>query len=408
VRPSLLKLLPIMFFQATVVFGQAPLSSASDQAQAVQGSNAFAVDLYAQLCGQPGNLFFSPESISADFAMAYAGASGQTAREIEKVFHFTLPPEKLHPAEGALLKQMDSPHQGYELHVADALWAQKGASFLPAYLKLVQTDYGAGFRPVDFKSSPDAVRATINQWIEQQTNDKIQNLLGPGAVTPATGLLLTNAIYFKGTWQNPFDGNYTEDEDFHLTAKQSIRTPMMNRSGDYRYYDGGTFQELEMPYKGEELAMIILLPNEIDGLPALERSFTPAAASEWIQKLAPVNKVILTLPRFTMTQQFELSSTLAAMGMPQAFSGSADFSGMTGKPDFTISAAIHKAFIDVNEQGTEAAAATAIEMVATAMQRPNNEPPPIIFDADHPFLFLIRETSTGAILFLGRVTDPTK
>jgi serpin B len=408
VKPSLLKLIPILFFQAAVVFTQAPLSSASDQAEAVKGSNAFAIDLYAQLRGQPGNLFFSPESISADFAMAYAGARGQTATEIEKVFHFTLPQEKLHPAEGALLKQMNGQHQGYELHVADALWAQKDASFLPAYLTLVQTDYAAGFRSVDFKSSPEAVRATINQWVEQQTNDKIQNLLGPGTVTPATRLLLTNAIYFKGTWLDPFDVDWTDEEEFHLTAKQSIKTQMMNRNGSYRYYDGGTFQELEMPYKGEELAMIILLPKEIGGLPALERSFTAAAASEWIQKLEPVGKVILTLPRFTMTQQFELSSTLSAMGMPQAFSGAADFSGMTGKPDFTISAAIHKAFIDVNEQGTEAAAATAIEMVATAMQRPNNEPPPIVFDADHPFLFLIRDTSTGAILFLGRVEDPTK
>ncbi|MGA2205294.1 MAG: serpin family protein [Terracidiphilus sp.] len=407
-RSSHFKLIPILFFQAAVVFTQAPLSSASDQAEAVKGSNAFAVDLYAQLRGQPGNLFFSPESISADFAMAYAGARGQTATEIEKVFHFALPPDRLHPAMGALLAQMNAQHQAYELHVADALWAQKDASFLPAYMTLVQTDYAAGFRPVDFKSSPEAVRATINQWVEQQTNNKIQNLLGPGTVTSATRLLLTNAIYFKGTWLNPFDGNYTEDEEFHLSAKQSIKTPMMNRNGSYRYYDGGTFQALELPYAGNKLSMVVLLSKDTEGLPALEKSFTSAAANEWIQKLEPVGKVILTLPRFTLTQQFELSSTLSAMGMPQAFSGAADFSGMTGKPDFTISAAIHKAFIDVNEQGTEAAAATAIEMVATAMQRPNNEPPPIVFDADHPFLFLIRDTSTGAILFLGRVTDPTK
>ena len=411
-RSSHFKLIPILFFQAAVVFAQpSPATAATkgaDQAEAVKGSNAFAIDLYAQLRTQPGNLFFSPESISADFAMAYAGARGQTATEIGKVFHFTLPPERLHPAEGALLKQMNSQHQGYELHVADALWAQKDASFLPAYLKLVQTDYGAGFRPVDFKSSPEAVRATINQWVEQQTNDKIQNLIGSGVLTPATRLVLTNAIYFKGTWLDPFDVDWTDEEEFHLTAKQSIKTPMMNRDGGYLYYNGGTFLELEMPYKGEELAMIILLPNEIDGLPALEKSFTAAAASEWMQKLEPVGKVILTLPRFTMTQQFELSSTLSAMGMAQAFSDAADFSGMTGKPDFTISAAIHKAFIDVNEQGTEAAAATAIEMLATAMQRPNNEPPPIIFDADHPFLFLIRDKSTGAILFLGRMTNPTK
>ena len=384
-----------------------PTSNSADQAEAVNGSNAFAVDLYAQLRAQPGNLFFSPESISTAFGMAYAGANGQTATEMEHVFHFTLPPDRLHPAMGALLAQMNGQHEGYELHVADALWAQQGASFLPDYLKLVQTDYGAGFRQVDFKTSPDVVRATINEWIADQTNDKIQGLLGPGSVTAATRLVLTNAIYFKGTWLDQFNPMHTEDEEFHLTAKQSVKTQMMNRNGGYSYCDGGSFQELELPYRGE-LSMVVLLPKEMGGLPALEKSFTAANASTWIKKLAPVEKVILTLPRFTMTQQFELSGTLSAMGMPQAFSSAADFSGMTGKPDFAISAAIHKAYIDVNEQGTEAAAATAITMVATAMQRPIDEPPPIVFDADHPFLFLIRDTNSGAILFLGRVTDPTK
>ena len=384
-----------------------PTSNSADQAEAVNGSNAFAVDLYAQLRAQPGNLFFSPESISTAFGMAYAGANGQTATEMEHVFHFTLPPDRLHPAMGALLAQMNGQHEGYELHVADALWAQQGASFLPDYLKLVQTDYGAGFRQVDFKTSPDVVRATINEWIADQTNDKIQGLLGPGSVTAATRLVLTNAIYFKGTWLDQFNPMHTEDEEFHLTAKQSVKTQMMNRNGGYSYCDGSSSSWNEPPYKGE-LSMVVLLPREIDGLPALEKSFTAANASTWIKKLAPVEKVILTLPRFTMTQQFELSGTLSAMGMPQAFSSAADFSGMTGKPDFAISAAIHKAYIDVNEQGTEAAAATAITMVATAMQRPIDEPPPIVFDADHPFLFLIRDTNSGAILFLGRVTDPTK
>ncbi|MGO8758313.1 MAG: serpin family protein [Terracidiphilus sp.] len=407
-KASYLKLVPILFFQAAVIFAQPPSSSASDQAEAVKGSNAFAVDLYAELRGEPGNLFFSPESISTAFAMADAGAKGETAAEIGKVFHFTLPPEKLHPAEGALLAQMNGQHQGFELRVADALWAQQDASFLPGYLTLVQTDYGAGFRPVDFKSSPDASRTAINQWVEQQTNNKIQNLLGPGTVTPATRLVLTNAIYFKGTWLNTFRADLTDDEDFHLTAKQTIQTKMMNRTGGYNYYDGGSFQELELPYKGAELSMVVLLPKEIGGLPALEKSFTAANASKWIEKLAPAEKVVLTLPRFNLTQQFELSSTLTKMGMPQAFTGAADFSGMTGKPDFAISAAIHKAYIDVNEEGTEAAAATAITMVTMAMQSPRQEPPPVVFDADHPFLFLIRSTDTGAILFLGRVEDPTK
>jgi serpin B len=393
---------------ASPVAAAPPSSNADDQAEIVKGSNAFAVDLYAQLSRQPGNLFFSPESISTAFGMAYAGARGQTAAQMAHVFHFTLPPEKLHPAMGALLSQMNEQHKGYELRVADALWAQQDANFETNYLKLVQSDYAAGFHRVNFKLSPESVRATINAWVEKQTNDKIKDLISPGALNPTTRLVLTNAIYFKGNWQDQFDKAATQKEEFHLSAAQWVMTPMMHRTGGYRYYDGGTFQALELPYSGNEISMVVLLPKQTDGLAALEHSFTARSASDWIQKLQPVDKVILTLPRFTMTQQFELSSTLSAMGMPQAFSGAADFSGMTGKPDFAISAAIHKAFIDVDEQGTEAAAATAIVMYATAMHRQFPEPPPIVFRADHPFLFILLDTKSGSMLFLGRVADPTK
>jgi serpin B len=384
---------------------QSPSANAADQAETVKGSNAFALDLYAQLRTQPGNLFFSPESISTAFAMAYAGASGQTATEMAHVFHYTLPPERLHPAMGALLAGMNGTHQGYELHVADALWAQQNTNLLPAYLNLVQTDYGAGFHQVDFSTSAESVRATINAWIAQQTNDKIQNLLGPGAVTPATLLVLTNAIYFKGAWLDPFNAGNTEVDDFHLTAQQTVKTPMMERMGGYSYYDGVTFQMVELPYEGNELSMVVLLPKTIDGLPALEKSFTAANLSTWLGKLAPAPKVNLVLPRFTMTDSFDLGGTLSAMGMAQAFGDSADFSGMTGKPLFKISRAVHKAYVDVNETGTEAAAATAVMMVGESMMENQTI---IAFDADHPFLFLIRDTTTGSILFLGRLTDPTK
>jgi serpin B len=385
-----------------------PSSPAADQAEAVNGSNAFAVDLYAQLSKQPGNLFFSPESISTAFGMAYAGARGQTATQMQQVFHFTLPPDRLHPAMGALLAGMNAQHKDYELHVADALWAQQDSNFEESYLKLVQSDYGAGLHKVNFKISPDTVRATINAWVEKQTNDKIKDLIGQGALNTSTRLVLTNAIYFKGDWQDPFDAQATQKDEFHLSATQWVMTPMMHRTGGYRYYDGGTFQALELPYAGNEISMVVLLPKQTDGLTALEQSFTSGVAGEWIQKLEPVDKVILTLPSFTMTQQFELSGALSAMGMAQAFSGSADFSGMTGKPEFSISAAIHKAYIDVNEKGTEAAAATAVVMYATAMRREAPEPPPIVFRADHPFLFILLDTKSGSMLFLGRVADPTK
>jgi len=384
---------------------QQPTSQTADQTQAVAGSNAFAGDLYAKLGSKTGNLFFSPESISAAFAMAFAGAQGQTASQMAHVFHYTLPPDRLHPAMGALLADMNTPNNDFELHVANALWAQKDENFLESYLKQVQSAFGAGFRKVDFKSSPDAVRGTINHWVEQQTKDKIKDLLPPGAVKASSRLVLTNAIYFKGTWVEPFEKADTRTEAFHVSSSQSVQAPLMHRSGPYRYYDGGTFQMLDLPYKGSRLSMIVLLPKKTDGLAALEESFTSGGAGKWIEKLGFASKVILTLPRFTMTQQFELGGTLAEMGMPLAFSGSADFSGITGKPGFFISAAIHKAFVDVNETGTVAAAATGLTLSATAMRQ---EPPPIVFRADHPFLFLIHDSNSGSILFLGRVTDPTK
>jgi serpin B len=384
----------------------APASqAAADEAEAVAGSNAFAGDLYAHLRTRPGNLFFSPESISTALAMAYAGARGQTASEMARVFHYTLPPDQLNPAMGAMLKDMNAPHPGFELHVADALWAQKDVSFLDSYLTVVQSAYGAGFHPVDFKSSPNAVRATINQWVAQQTSDKIKDLLPPGTVTPATRLVLTNAIYFKGNWVQQFNPRETKSDPFHLSPSQSIQAPFMHRTGAYRYFDGASFQMVELPYKGEGLSMLVILPRKIDGIQELESSFTAAAAGTWIEKLQRANKVNLALPRFTITQQFELSGTLGAMGMPQAFSNAADFSGMTGKRDFSISAAVHKAFVDVNETGTEAAAATGIAMMAMAA-RPSA--PLIPFIADHPFLFMIRDTKSGSILFLGRLADPTK
>jgi serpin B len=384
---------------------QSAAPSPAAEAAVVKGNNTFAIGLYGQLRSQPGNLFFSPESISTAFAMAYAGASGQTATQMARVFHFTLPPGQLHPAMGQLLATMNEKNSNYQLSVADALWAQQNQHFQPEFLKLVETNYAAGFHQVNFLLAPEAARTTINQWIENQTNNKIQNLVPPGAITPTTRLVLTNAIYFKGNWVDPFDKNATADADFHLSSSQTVKVPMMHESSSFNFLDAPTFQALELPYKGNALSMIVLLPKNVADLPALEQSLTPTALDGWIGKLRSAPKVIVSLPRFTMTQQFELSSALSAMGMPQAFSGAADFSGMDGSHDFTISAAIHKAFIDVNETGTEAAAATSIIMRATAMRV---EPPPMVFNADHPFLFLIRDTRSGSILFLGRVADPTK
>ncbi len=377
---------------------------AADRAALVEGDNAFAVELYGRLRNQSGNLFFSPESISTALAMAYAGARGNTASEMAKTLHFTLPPAQLHPAMGALLGDLNAAHAGYQLSVANALWAQRGYTFLPDFLKVMNNDYGAGLNQVDFKGSTEAARLTINHWVEQKTANKIQDLLQPGALRSSTRLVLTNAIYFKGDWQTQFDKAQTKDEDFHVSPAQTKKAPLMHREGAFNYFNGGTFQALEIPYKSNELSMVVLLPNDPGSLPALEQSMSATKMQQWLHQLAPVPKVIVTMPKFKTTQQFELGDTLAAMGMPQAFSASANFSGMTGNRDFFISAVIHKAYIDVNEEGTEAAAATAVTMRALAMRAPNPAPP--VFRADHPFVFLIRDHASNSILFMGRMADP--
>jgi serpin B len=387
------------------VRGAEPKSvTAADRATVVEGNNAFAFALYGQLRNRNGNLFFSPESISTALAMAYAGARGSTASEMAKTLHFTLPQPQLNPAMGALLSDLNAVHDGYQLTVANALWAQQGYTFLDAFLQLLKTDYGAGLNQVDFKGAAEAARLTINRWVEQKTQDKIKDLLQPGTLAPSTRLVLTNAIYFKGDWQTQFDKTQTRDEDFYPSQAQTKKVAFMHRESSFSYFDGGTFQLLELPYKSKELSLVVLLPKDRSGLSALEQSLTASNTQQWLSQVVQRDKVIVALPKFKSTQQFELGGTLGAMGMAQAFSGSADFSGMTGKHDLAISDVIHKAYIDVNEEGTEAAAATAVGFRALAMRGPVEQPP--VFRADHPFIFLIRDNRSSSILFLGRMADP--
>jgi len=392
------------------------MTATSDQAEAVRDNNAFAIELYGRLRRQSGNLFFSPESISTALAMTYAGARSDTAAEMAKTLHFTLQPGQLHPAMGTLLRDRNAAHDGYQLREADALWVQQGYSLQPEFLKLNNDNYEAGLNQVDFRRATEASRQTINVWVEQRTKNKIGELLQPGNPNSDTRLLLTDAIYFKGDWEKQFNKQDTKDEDFHLSATRTIKTPLMHRTIEIRgcnYFDGGSFQALEIPYKNKGLSMAILLPRAMDGLSSFEQTLSPANMQQFLDQVRPAGEVIVTMPKFKIEAQFGLGDTLISMGMKKAFDGKmADFSGLASREtmqrdgNLFISAVVHKAYVDVNEEGTEAAAATAGRAMAASI--PASPKPPIIFRADHPFMFLIRDNRSGGILFMGHVTNPSR
>jgi serpin B len=391
--------------QAAVGAVEQPTAPAEDVAKVAGGCNRFAFDLYARLKGAEGNLFLSPYSISTALAMTSAGARGETAEQMAQVLFLPASGAAVHAAYGALQNDLNTAGAGgaFELAVANRLWGQKGYEFLSDFLALVEKNYGAGLEQVDFAADTEGSRKTINAWVERQTRDKIKDLIKPGVLDAMTRLVLTNAIYFKGKWANEFDKKLTRDEDFFLTPEKKVTAPLMHQTKHFSYFDGGDFQVLGLPYQGDRLAMVVLLPKAKDGLAALEASLSAEKLAEWIGKMRR-REVQVALPRFKTTAEFGLKDTLVVMGMADAFDpAKADLSGMNGKRDLFISAVVHKAFVDVNEEGTEAAAATAVVTRAG-----NGGGPPPVFRADHPFLFLIRDTRSGAILFLGRILDPTK
>jgi len=372
-----------------------------DVATLVQDNNEFAWSLYHQIAEHDRNLFISPYSICSVLAMTYSGAGGNTAAEMKSALRFSLAADQLPRAFGKLIAHFDGDGKArpFQLRVANRLWGQKDYGFIPEFIKISEEHYRAGFEELDFANSADAARMRINAWVEQRTEHKIDNLIPPGLLDGLTVLVLTNAIYFKAAWLEPFHSFATEVAPFYLSDGSTIDAPMMCAEQSLLFASHESFLMLQLPYEGQAQSMIILLPRKKDGLRDLEKQLSAEALSNWLRSLS-THEVDVKLPKFKVSAAIELSGTLEQMGMKEAFAPKADFSGIATRGGLFISAIIHKAFVDVNEAGTEAAAATA---VVCGRGLP---PMPVPFHADHPFLYLIRDNATGAVLFLGRLANP--
>jgi serine protease inhibitor len=370
-------------------------------ARVVQANTGFALSLYQKLLETEGNLFFSPFSISNALAMTCAGARGATAAQMLQVLHFLPDQEQLHPAFALLEEKLGQVWKKgkIQLEIANTLWPNQDYKLLKEFQVLLNKYYGAHISPLDFADEP-AARRIINAWVEDKTQNRIQDLIPSGLLDGLTRLVLVNAIYFKGAWANPFDPDSTSDQPFSTPAGP-LPVPMMNLKHTFKYAEAEGLQILELPYAGDDLSMLVLLPRQTGGLAKLEASIGMETLQIWTGNLAPT-EVNVSLPKFELAFPFRLDDTLQAMGMLDAFSTKADFSGMDGTRKLFIGAALHKAFVVVNEQGTEAAAATAMIMLTKTLAFPS-----VVFLADHPFVFLIRENSTGSILFIGRLTNPS-
>jgi serpin B len=385
-----------------------PDAASNEQALLVEGNSAFAFKLYQELKGKEGNLFYSPYSISLALAMTYAGASGETAQQMADTLQFMLEQDKLHPAFNWLDAELASrgegaqgkDGEGFRLNIVNAIWGQKDYEFLPSFLDVLAENYDAGLRILDFITEAEKSRLTINDWVSDQTEGRIEDLIPPGAIDALTRLVLTNAIYFNAAWEYPFDEKMTANGPFYLLNGEQITVPMMRQTESFGYAEGEGYQAVELRYDGGELSMVILLPAS-GNFQAFEEGLQAPQVCDIISGLQ-LTEVALTMPQFEFDSDFSLKNTLAEMGMPIAFSGDADFSGMTGNRDLFIWDVVHKAFVAVDEAGTEAAAATAVIMELKAVA----PKPPVTVTIDRPFIFLIRDIETGAILFVGRVLNP--
>lgn len=405
---------PIVYFSLIVLcitcpaFAGDPACKKASPAEALtKGNNIFALNLYQQLKSSEGNLFFSPYSIRTALAMTYVGARGETAEQMKTALNFTLDDAELHRTFADSINALNTGGGcSYEMNIANSLWVEKTHAFLQTFIDANKNTFNGGLEQVDFINAPERVRESINTWVAQQTRHKITNLIPPGGVNNATRLALINAVYFKGRWKEEFDKKLTRTEPFYFADGHTAEAQLMTFSKPMRlpYLAKDGLKIIELDYFGDGISMIILLPDTADELSALEARLNEAQLNQWLDALQ-TTMVSVHLPCFSMTWGAEnIVPPLRALGIRDAFvSNAADFSGIDGSRDLLISSVFHKAFVEVNEQGTEAAAATGVMVGVTSMPLP-----PEVFRADHPFLFLIREKPTGAILFMGRLAEPGK
>jgi len=367
------------------------------------GNNQFAWELYRQVQGVKGNLFLSPYSISTALAMTATGARGKTAEEMTRVLHLGNDPAKYAGQFQQLQVSLLDQPKGYELRIANAIWGQVGYPFKAEFIAGLREHFRAEAQSLRFARDPERSRATINAWVEEATKHKIQELLPPGIIDTDTRLVLTNAIYFKGKWAKPFEKSLTHPADFFVGATELAKVDMMRSTQHLGYAENDALQLVELPYEGSRLAMVVVLPRKKDGVDRVEAGMTDRQIDVLLRSLRR-RRVDVSLPRSKVTGNFQLKPALTALGMGRAFTaGQADFSGMDGGRELVIGEVVHKAYCEVNEEGTEAAASSGVVMKRVAAPLPEE---PVVFKADHPYLYMIRDTQTGSLLFLGRMTDP--
>lgn len=384
---------------------------------AVAGVNAFSLDLYRRTLRPAENHFLSPASVSVAVGLAYRGARGETAAELERVLHFGQPPREYLRTNGQIIASMNFAGPGRELRTGNAIWLQEGMSLLPEYVADMARFAGAGLQQVDFAKDPDAARGRINNWIEDRTRDKIKDLLQRTDISVDTRAVLVNTIYWKGAWASAFDKASTKPEPFVTLAGDKPTIPLMHQQASFQVIERGGTKAISLPYEGGEIEMVVFLPNSQTGLPRFEARLTPEELTRWLGALeaAPWRDTVLTLPKMHVEWREDLVGTLKAAGASVAFSDGADFTGMMSFPQSSepsavglkISKVIHQTYLDVDEAGSEAAAATAVIMdIVITGRKVGPLPPPFIFRADKPFLFLLRDRRTGLILFMGRYVAP--